>query len=60
MSKWLQMDANLTLKKAKKLMRQKEVVKEKHQQLQAGAGDDKSKQSPFLVERGKGWNPHEG
>ena len=36
MSERLQLDPELTLEKAKKLMRQKEAVKEQCQQLQAG------------------------
>lgn len=55
LSERLQMDAELTLERAKKLVRQKEAVKEQHQQLQAGAGVRKT---PLLWRRSNGASSH--
>ena len=53
LSERLQMDADLTLEKAKKIVRQKEAVREQHLQLQ-GEG---SKKDPIVLDEVKGRKP---
>ena len=48
LSESLQMDPDLTLDKAMKSIRQREAVKEQHQQLQGG-----SKTSPIVVDENR-------
>ena len=43
------MDVELTLEKAKKLVRQKEAVKEQHHELRAGARGEGSKNDPIVI-----------
>ena len=48
MSEKLQLDPELTLEKTKRLVRQKEAVKEQHRELQSGATGS-SKNDPIVI-----------